>query len=253
MKQRLGLLFVAALTPAAAHGQEVGSWRIDGFASRSSLGRELKDWTAEGVVAAYRPSQVLWLSGGLERSQRFGFRDTLISGRVSTVLPDGSSVYATAAFGPQAHVRAQEAIGGGGVTRSLVEIAPGWKVALGIDLSAADYRVDRVATVQPFLQVTSSTGAAVMIRGIETVGTFGRPLSGYAAQVEGPIGKRVRVRGGYALAPETDTGKTMRVRATTAGLSIDLRDRVVLRFDVTHEQRPSFDRDEFALGLAYRF
>ncbi len=253
MKRLFGLVSLALLHAAPAGAEEaLTRWRIDAVAAYSNLSDGLKPWRETAVVATYRPAAAVWLSAGLERSERFGIRDDVGSVRVARTFTRGAAISGALAVSPDAHFRAQSSLQLSATTTPVLS-GQGWRVVLGLDATASHYEIGDVQSLQPLATISTPAGYAISARLIEIWDENRRRRTGYSLRVEAPLNPRARISITYADAPETDAGRTIATQSFSGSAGFDLSDATSLRMTGTHETRPSFDRDELALSVARRF
>lgn len=253
MKRLASLLFLALMAAAPVRAEEPSApWRVDVAAAYSSLSNGLKPWREATAVVIYRPDAAVWLSAGLERSERFGLRDDVGSVRIAMTFARGAALSGALALSPNAHFRAQSSLQLSATTTPVLS-GQGWTVALGLDARASHYGIGDIYSLQPLATFSTPAGYSVSARLIETWDENRRRLSGYSVRAEAPLNARAQISITYADAPESDAGRTVATQSLSGAASFDLSDATSLRVTGTHETRSSFDRDEVALSVARRF
>lgn len=236
---------VRALRRAVAPATPPVIWRWDGSGAYSSLSNDLAPWR-EVSFAVTRRSGPASIGMSAERLERFGVTD--VFGEVRYSRQVGQGVWGLALGGASgAHFRPETAL------RFEYATSEDQAVAFDAALTLARYRVGQVdrLVVRAHRQVAeplrvSATG--ILVRDEK------RDLrSGYAIGAKWTVREGVDIDASWADAPESSEGFTIDVRATSFGLSANLRPDVRVRFGVTREERDAFDRSEFSLSVTRTF
>lgn len=249
----LGLILGLVPWLADAQVPSSGAWRLDASIAQSRLSGGRGTWRDASATATYRPRPDIWLSGGLQASERFGFHDTRLAIGAVKTFGDGGSAHLQLASAPNGHLLARSSLQLGGETGAILNLSPSWNLGLGLDGQVAQYSTSKVGSLQPFVRLAARDGRALTLRIIETFGDFGTPLSGYAVRAEFPLSGQLRFNLAYADAPESDSGVTLRSQSESLGTAFDLNDSLTLRLDATRDRYSRYHRDEIALGIARRF
>ncbi|HZV83377.1 MAG TPA: YaiO family outer membrane beta-barrel protein, partial [Brevundimonas sp.] len=167
--------------------------------------------------------------------------------RLNRRLPDGSA-YVALGGAVNANYRPEVAVRAGAV----FTLAGGLTATL--DASAARYGSGSVVSLQPGLAASLFADRLnLSARWINVRDETRRHRQGYALGGSYQVTDRLRVRAGFADAPESSEGVTVDVRARTVGLDIGVTHRATVRVTATSEDRGSYEREEVAVGLGWRF
>lgn len=222
-------------------------WRIDLDVARSSLSAGLPDWTEQRLAVSRRLSDRVDAGLMVERTERFDDVDLYAEARIDRRASRGSAYLAVGgAF--NADYRPEVAVRGGALT------SLGGGLAATVDASAARYGVGTVLSLQPGLAASLFADRLnVSARWINVRDETGDLRQGYALGGAVQLTERLRLRAGVADAPESSEGVTVDVRSRFVGVDVGVTDRVVVRVTATTEDRGSYDREEIAVGLGWRF
>ncbi|MER9580849.1 YaiO family outer membrane beta-barrel protein [Mesorhizobium sp. M0276] len=229
-------------------------WRLDLGSEVSDLTNGIGDWTDSSAGLAYRLSPRATISGRTRVATRFGHTDVQIEGRIDQAFSPAFSAYALAAATPDADFLARYSVGAGA---SWQVVAPGH--ALGPLLLNVDVRYDSfantgVTSASPWIQGYILDGRlGLSARWVHASDDIGTRADGYVLRADLAVTQRFNVFGGYADAPEISEGTLVPTRTVFGGISWDVSDPLTVRASIAHEQRPTFDRSIFGLGLTARF
>lgn len=217
-------------------------------ASRSSLTKDLPDWTSLSPAVAVRVSDTLTLSASALYAERFDRSNTNV--HIGAAKRTG--------FG---HVRME--IGGGTNTTFLpnTTVLVGAGVAthypgleLLSDIRTSEYQSGRVTSFLPGAQYTFAGEAAeIEVRYINVRDENDQHRSGYRMRSTfrptGPWAVHLY----YADAPESSDGATVEVQSYAAGLEMRFGRTTALRLTAGKELRTAYDRTDISLSLARSF
>jgi YaiO family outer membrane protein len=248
----LGLALVArrrgeadlALSPTDAAPP---AWRIDATVWRSSLSEGLPDWSEARIGLGRRLGERWSGYAAAETTERFNNRDVYLEARLDRRW-GRHGVHASVGGAPDASYRPEASLGLGG------HFTLSDRLVATLDAGAAHYATGTVTTFQPGAIVQVVPGAwEVSARWIVARDELRDLRDGYAVQSHWQATDRIALRLGYADAPETSEGFTVDVSAWSAGVDLNLTDRLVLRVGGVREDRDAYDRRELSLGLGLRF
>ncbi|TPK97633.1 MULTISPECIES: YaiO family outer membrane beta-barrel protein [unclassified Mesorhizobium] len=229
-------------------------WRLDLGSEVSDLTNGLGDWTDSSAGLAYRLSPRTTISGHTRLATRFGRTDVQIEGRIDQVLTPAFSAYALAAVTPDADFLARYSIGAGASWQVVAPANAFGPLSLNIDARYDDFADTSVTSIQPWIQGYVLDGRlGLSARWVHAEDDTGTRADGYVLRADLAVTERLNVFAGYADAPEIDDGALVPTRTVFGGLSFDVSDPLTLRASVAHEERPTFDRNIFGLGLTARF
>ncbi len=221
--------------------------RVDVDASRSRLSGGLPEWTAYRLALTSRVDERTHVGVAVERTERFDDVDVFAEARLDHQL-DGGAVFIAAGGAPEADYRPEV------IVRAGAELPVAGPLAVTLEATAARYASGSVETLQPGLAATLADGAVTVgARFIQVWDENDNARSGYAISGLVAVTDRLRLRAGYADAPESSEGVTIEVRAVSLGLDYDLTDRATLKTSLAREDRGPANREEFGVGLAWRF
>lgn len=226
------------------------TWRLDLAHARSSLSKGLGHWTSTTASVGYRQGRDT-LAGSVERTTRFGRTDVFVEALGARSLASGADVWIAAGGAPDANYRPDVSVRGGG--SKTIWRGTDWNVRLGADAGWARYAVGDVRSLQPNMTLGWNDRVTLSGRLFMTLDEQDEFRRGYAVRGEWRAADRLRLYAGWADAPESSEGRTVTVQAVSAGVAVDLSERLALRAGFTHETRDAYDRDEVALALTTRF
>ncbi|WP_027168465.1 YaiO family outer membrane beta-barrel protein [Mesorhizobium sp. WSM3224] len=229
-------------------------WRLDVGSEVSDLTNGLRDWTDSSAGLAYRLSPRTTISGRTRVATRFGHTDVQIEGRIDQAFSPAFSAYALAAATPDADFLARYSIGAGGSWQVVAPAKAFGPLSLNIDARYDNFANTDVTSISPWVQGYILDGRlGLSARWVHAQDDIGTRADGYVLRADLAVTPRFNVFGGYADAPEIDDGALIPTRTIFGGISFDVSDPLTLRASIAHEQRPTFDRSIFGLGLTARF
>ncbi|TGT72075.1 MULTISPECIES: YaiO family outer membrane beta-barrel protein [unclassified Mesorhizobium] len=229
-------------------------WRLDLGSEVSDLTNGLGDWTDSSAGLAYRLSPRATISGHTRVATRFGHTDVQIEGRIDQVFTPAFSAYALAAVTPDADFLARYSIGAGASWQVVTPAKAFGPLSLNIDTRYDSFADTSVTSIQPWVQAYIFDGRlGLSARWVHAEDDTGTVADGYVLRADVAVTKRFNVFAGYADAPEIDDGALVPTRTVFGGISFDVSDPLTLRASIAHEERPTFDRNIFGLGLTARF
>ncbi|RVC40553.1 YaiO family outer membrane beta-barrel protein, partial [Mesorhizobium sp. M4A.F.Ca.ET.090.04.2.1] len=229
-------------------------WRLDIGTEMSDLSDGLGDWTDSSAGLAYRLSPATTISGRSRVATRYGHTDVQVEGRIDQAFSPAFSAYALAAATPDADFLARYSIGAGASWQVMAPARQFGPVSLNIDARYDDFANAGVTTISPRVQGYILDGRlGLSARWVHAEDDIGTRADGYVLRADLVVTPRFNLFGGYADAPEISDGTLVPTRTVFGGLSWDVSDPLTLRASLAHEQRPTFDRTIFGLGLTARF
>ncbi|ODA93523.1 peptide transporter [Mesorhizobium sp. SEMIA 3007] len=229
-------------------------WRLDLGTEVSDLTNGLGDWTDSSAGLAYRLSPRTTISGRTRVATRFDRTDVQIEGRIDEAFSPAFSAYALAAVTPDADFLARYSIGAGASLQVMAAAKAFGPLSLNIDTRYDNFTDTNVTSVSPWVQAYIFDGRlGLSARWVHAADNIGTRADGYVLRADLAMTQRFNVFGGYADAPEISDGTLVPTRTVFGGISWDVNDPLTLRASIAHEQRPTFDRSTFGLGLTARF
>ncbi|TPN83142.1 YaiO family outer membrane beta-barrel protein [Mesorhizobium sp. CU2] len=229
-------------------------WRLDLGSEVSDLTNGLGDWTDSSAGLAYRLSPRTTISGRTRVATRFGRTDVQIEGRIDQAFTPAFSAYALAAATPDADFLARYSIGTGASWQIVAPAKAFGPLSLNVDARYDKFADTDITSIQPWVQAYVLDGRlGLSARWVHAQDDTGTRADGYVLRADLALTPRFGVFGGYADAPEIDDGALVPTRTVFGGASFDVSDTLTLRASIAHEQRPTFDRSIFGLGLTARF
>lgn len=229
-------------------------WRLDIGSEVSDLTDGLGDWTDSSTGLAYRPTPQTTISGRTRMATRYGRTDVQIDGRIDQAFSPTVSAYVLAAATPDADFLARYSVGAGASWRIMAPAKALGPFSLNIDARYDNFATAEVTTISPWVQVYVLDGRlGLSARWVHAADDIGTRADGYVLRADVAVVPSVNVFGGYGDAPEISDGTLVPTRTIFAGISWDVTDPLTLRGSLAHEQRPTFDRTTFGLGLTARF
>lgn len=229
-------------------------WRLDIGSEVSDLTSGLGDWTDSSAGLAYRLSPRTTISGHTRLATRFGRTDVQLEGRIDQAFTPAFSAYALAAVTPDADFLARYSVGAGASWQVVAPAKAFGPLSLNIDARYDDFADTSVTSIQPWIQGYILDGRlGLSARWVHAEDDSGTRADGYVLRADLAVTERFNVFAGYADAPEIDDGALIPTRTVFGGLSFDVSDPLTLRASIAHEERPTFDRNIFGLGLTARF
>ncbi|CDX46247.1 conserved exported hypothetical protein [Mesorhizobium plurifarium] len=229
-------------------------WRLDLGSEVSDLTNGLGDWTDSSAGLAYRLSPRTTISGHTRLATRFGRTDFQMEGRIDRAFTPVFSAYALAAVTPDADFLARYSIGAGASWQVVAPAKAFGPLSLNIDARYDDFADTSVTSIQPWIQGYVLDGRlGLSARWVHAQDDIGTRADGYVLRADLAVTPRFNVFAGYADAPEIDDGALVPTRTVFGGFSFDVSDPLTLRASIAHEERPTFDRNIFGLGLTARF
>ncbi|TSE03107.1 YaiO family outer membrane beta-barrel protein [Mesorhizobium intechi] len=229
-------------------------WRLDLGSEVSDLTDGLGDWTDSSVGLAYRLTQSTTISGHTRVATRYGHTDVQIEGRIDQVFSPSLSFYVLAAATPDADFLARYSVGAGASWQAVAPAKAFGPLSFNIDTRYDDFANADIISISPWVQAYSLDGRlGLSARWVHAADDIGTRADGYVLRADLAVTPRFNVFGGYADAPEISDGTLVPTRTVFGGVSWDVNDPMTLRASIAHEQRPTFDRTIFGLGLTTRF
>jgi len=229
-------------------------WRLDIGGEVSDLTNGLGDWTDSSAGLAYRLSPRTTISGHTRLATRFGHTDVQMEGRIDQAFTPAFSAYALAAVTPDADFLARYSIGAGASWQVVAPAKAFGPLSLNIDTRYDNFADTSVTSIQPWIQGYILDGRlGLSARWVHAEDDIGTRADGYVLRADLAVTPRFDVFGGYADAPEIDDGALVPTRTVFGGISFEVSDPLTLRASIAHEERPTFDRNIFGLGLTARF
>ncbi|WP_434722336.1 YaiO family outer membrane beta-barrel protein [Mesorhizobium sp. RIZ17] len=229
-------------------------WRLDIGSEVSDLTNGLGDWTDSSAGLAYRLSPRTTISGHTRLATRFGHTDVQLEGRIDQALTPAFSAYVLAAVTPDADFLARYSVGAGASWQVVAPAKAFGPLSLNIDARYDNFADTGVTSIQPWIQGYVLDGRlGLSARWVHAEDDSGTRADGYVLRADLAVTPRFNVFAGYADAPEIDDGALIPTRTVFGGISFDVSDPLTLRASVAHEERPTFDRNIFGLGLTARF
>ncbi|RAZ92923.1 peptide transporter [Mesorhizobium hawassense] len=229
-------------------------WRLDIGTEVSDLTDGLGDWTDSSAGLAYRLSPRTTISGRTRLATRFGHTDVQIEGRIDQALTPAFSAYALAAATPDADFLARYSVGAGASWQIVAPAKAFGPLSLNIDARYDNFADANITSISPWVQGYLFDGhLGLSARWVHAQDNIGTRADGYVLRTDLAVTPHVDIFGGYADAPEIDDGALVPTRTVFGGISWDVSDPLTLRASFAHEQRPTFDRSIFGLGLTARF
>lgn len=229
-------------------------WRLDVGSEVSDLTDGLGDWTDSSAGVAYRLTPRTTISGRTRMATRFGHTDLQIEGRIDQAFSPTVSAYALAAATPDADFLARYSVGAGASWQVMAPAKAFGPFSLNIDTRYDDFANVDITTISPWVQGYVLDGRlGLSARWVHADDDIGTRADGYVLRADLALTPGVNVFGGYADAPEISDGTLVPTRTVFGGISWDVADPLTLRASLAHEQRPTFDRTIFGLGLTTRF
>ncbi|MBZ9822207.1 YaiO family outer membrane beta-barrel protein [Mesorhizobium sp. CA4] len=229
-------------------------WRLDLGSEVSDLTNGLGDWTDSSAGLAYRLSPRTTISGGTRLATRFGHTDVQLEGRIDQAFSPAFSAYMLAAATPDADFLARYSVGAGASWQVVAPARAFGPLSLNVDARYDDFADTGVTSIQPWIQGYVLDGRlGLSARWVHAEDDTGTRTDGYVLRADLGVTERFNVFAGYADAPEIDGGALVPTRTVFGGVSFDVSDPLTLRASIAHEERPTFDRNIFGLGLTARF
>jgi YaiO family outer membrane protein len=229
-------------------------WRLDIGSEVSDLTNGLGNWTDSSAGLAYRLSPRTIISGHTRLATRFGRTDVQLEGRIDQAFTPAFSAYALAAMTPDADFLARYSVGAGASWQVVAPAKAFGPLSLNIDARYDDFADTGVTSIQPWIQGYILDGRlGLSARWVHAQDDTGTRADGYVLRADLAVTPRFNVFAGYADAPEIDDGALIPTRTVFGGISFDVSDPLTLRASIAHEERPTFDRNIFGLGLTARF
>ncbi|RJT33368.1 YaiO family outer membrane beta-barrel protein [Mesorhizobium waimense] len=229
-------------------------WRFDLGSEVSDLTDGLGDWTDSSAGLAYRLTPRTTISGRTRMATRYGRTDVQIEGRIDQAFSPTVSAYALAAATPDADFLARYSIGAGASWQIVAPAKAFGPFSLNIDTRYDDFANAEITAISPWVQAYVLDGRlGLSARWVHAADDIGTRADGYVLRADLAVTPGVNVFSGYADAPEISDGTLVPTRSVFGGISWDVTDPLTLRASLAHEQRPTFDRTIFGLGLTTRF
>ncbi|RWB42930.1 YaiO family outer membrane beta-barrel protein [Mesorhizobium sp.] len=230
------------------------NWRLDLGSEVSDLTNGLGDWTDSSARLAYRLSPRTTISGRTRLATRFGHTDVQLEGRIDQAFTPTFSAYALAAVTPDADFLARYSIGAGASWQVVAPAKAFGPLSLNIDARYDSFADTSVTSIQPWAQAYILDGRlGLSARWVHAEDDTGTVADGYVLRADLAATERFNLFAGYADAPEIDDGALVPTRTVFGGISFEVSDPLTLRASIAHEERPTFDRNIFGLGLTARF
>ncbi|GLQ82808.1 peptide transporter [Mesorhizobium huakuii] len=229
-------------------------WRLDLGSEVSDLTNGLGDWTDSSVGLAYRLTPRTTISGHTRVATRYGHTDVQIEGRIDQAFSPSLSFYVLAAATPDADFLARYSVGAGASWQAVARAKAFGPLSLNIDTRYDDFANAGITSISPWVQAYILDGRlGLSARWVHAADDIGTRADGYVLRADLAVAARFNLFGGYADAPEISDGTLVPTRTVFGGISWNVNDPLTLRVSIAHEQRPTFDRSTFGLGLTTRF
>ncbi len=229
-------------------------WRLDLGGNVSDLGSGRGDWSERIGSLSREVSPGTAVGVRLRHARRSGIDDLQLEARLDRRVSPAVAVYALVAATPDADFLPRVSFGGGGGVRPVADAGGAGRVAFNLDLRHDRYASGEVTTLSPWVQVFAPDDrASVSLRWVHSRDDDSATSDGYVLRADWAATGRLGLFAGYADAPEIDGGDISETRTAFGGATLALNDALILRADVAHESRESFERDTFGLGLSMRF
>jgi YaiO family outer membrane protein len=177
-----------------------------------------------------------------------------MEGRIDQAFTPAFSAYALAAVTPDADFLARYSIGAGASWQVVAPAKAFGPLSLNIDTRYDNFADTSVTSIQPWMQAYILDGRlGLSARWVHAEDDIGTRANGYVLRADLAVTPRFNLFGGYADAPEIDDGALVSTRTVFGGISFEVSDPLTLRASIAHEERPTFDRNIFGLGLTARF
>lgn len=232
---------VCAQTPGDRADVHVSqSWLSDGL----GIWREASATFSSALGAGYRTAVQA------EVHERFGINEQFVEIRVTPALSTGVFQLGVGGAGkgifkPKLALRADYETSIGDPEQGLTLLVTG---------GAAWFDANEAATIklgfEKRLNRKGWTGRAQLVATTDRAGET--PL-GYVVTLRGPLAPGIFLSCGYADVAEPEQLRVVEAEGWFAGLVLEVDDNWQMRFDGLSEDRGSFHRDEFGIGLARRF
>jgi YaiO family outer membrane protein len=240
--------------PVEDGAQATWRWRVDLGTELSDLSGGRSSWTDSSSAVTYRFDEQTTAGLRLRHAYRSSAHDVQVEARVDHRFNDRLSFYGIAAVTPDADFLARSSFGGGSNLRLFDGAGPVGPAFFSIDGRYDIFDTVDVWTVAPGLQLfTPDERFAVTGRWIHAEDDRGTIADGYSVRLDWTATDRLRAFAGYADAPEISDGQLDDTTTIFGGLSFDVSDTLTLSGSYAHEQRETFDRDTFGVGLSVRF
>ena len=229
-------------------------WRFDLGSEVSDLTDGLGDWTDSSAGLAYRLTPRTTISGRTRVATRYGRTDASDRRPHRPGFSPTVSAYALAAATPDADFLARYSIGAGASWQIVAPAKAFGPFALNVDTRYDDFANAEITTISPWVQAYVLDGRlGLSARWVHAADDIGTQADGYVLRADLAVTPSINVFGGYADAPEISDGTLVPTRTVFGGVSWDVTDPLTLRASLAHEQRPTFDRTIFGLGMTTRF
>lgn len=229
-------------------------WRIDMGSEISELSMGRGTWTDSAVGIAYQANARTTVSARTRLATRYGQTDVQIEGRIDRAFLQAFSAYVLAAATPSSDFLARYAVGAGASWQAIAPRDEFGPLLLNIDLRHDAFANTTITTISPWLQAYFLNGrVGLSARWVHAFDNAETRADGYVLRGDVVVTPRLSIFAGYGDAPEIDDGTLIPTRTVFGGASFNVSDDLTLRASIAHEQRPTFDRNIFALGVTKRF
>ncbi|WP_274627697.1 YaiO family outer membrane beta-barrel protein [Arvimicrobium flavum] len=229
-------------------------WRLDIGSELSELSAGLGNWTDSGIGLSYRATPDTVLGARMRVATRFGRTDAQIEGRIDHAFAPSFSAYGVIAGTPQADFLAKFSAGAGASWRAIESVGGIGPVFLNLDARYDLFDATENTTISPWVQAYFfDERLGLSARWVHSENDRGRVADGYVLRADLTVTDRLRLFGGYSDAPEISEATLIETRTAFGGVSFDISDDLTLLGSYANEQRPTFERNIFGLGLAVRF
>lgn len=229
-------------------------WRLDIGGEVSALSGGRANWTDSSMALAYRFAPQTWGSLRTRLATRGNTVDTQLEARLDHSFQPGFSAYSLVAVTPDANFLADFSVGGGASWRVVDQAGEIGPITANVDARYDVFDGEDVWTIAPWMQVhLLDERLALSGRWVHAQDTGGARADGYVVRADALVTERLKIHVGYADVPEISEGTLVPTQSFFGGVSVDLNERITLRGDYAHEERPAFDRDTFGLGVSFRF
>jgi YaiO family outer membrane protein len=229
-------------------------WRLDIGSEISELSDGRGNWTDSSVGLSYKVTPDTTLGGRLRTATRYGQTDLQLEARIDQVFSPSLSGYALVAATPDADFLARFSAGAGVSWQALPETNAFGPVFFNLDARYDQFDASEIVTVSPWVQGYVLDGrVGLSARWVHAEDDGGARADGYVLRTDVALAPRLTVFAGYADAPEISDATLVSTSTVFGGAAFDVNEELTLRGSFAHEQRPTFDRNTFGLGLTARF
>jgi YaiO family outer membrane protein len=236
---------------AAQSSPDSSPWRVDANASYSSLSNGLPAWREYDVAAGRQFSTGTAVSFAVEETQRFGQANTYVSGTVSQRI-GRASVFVGYGGSPNATYRAKQAIQAGIVSPPVL-LPDGANIVGEVDYGFSRYPAGDVQTIQPSATLTLNDSLAFTARYYSTLDERHKVLAGVSLRADATLKTRYHLSLIVASVPDSTAGVTTKVESYSMGVGMDFGSATNLHLNTTYEDRGTYRRNDYAVGVTHKF